>query len=71
MPSEIAHGLPYNVRRYGDRAHGQSVYYTRQIYRDGESIGIWEDYAKLWAADWKRIQAGSFHIFRGRVITDA
>ena len=71
MPNQISHGLPFNVRRYGDRSHGQSVYYTRRIYLDGEDIGALEDYAKLWPADWKLIQAGSFHIFNGRVITDA
>ena len=62
---------PYNVRRYGDRLHGQNVYYTRLVLLDGEPIGNWEDYAKLWVADWKRIQAGGFHLFRGRIIVDA
>ena len=53
---------PHNIRRYGDRAHGQSVYYTRIIYRDHEQIGVWEDYAKCWKEDWSRIRAGRFSI---------
>jgi hypothetical protein len=48
--------------------HGQSVYYDRHIFRDGEDLGIWSDYAKLWPNDWKRIQRGDFHLFRGGVI---
>ena len=59
---------PFNVRRYGDRLHGQSVYYDRRVSRDGEDVGVWEDYVSLWAADWKRIQAGDFHLFNGRII---
>ena len=69
MPKYTA-SPPWNVRRYGDRVHGQSVYYTRNIYRDGVDIGTWDDYAKLWAKDWRLIQTGGFHLFEGRIIVD-
>ena len=69
MPKYAA-GAPYNVRRYGDSYHGRSVYYTRHILRDGVDIGVWEDYARNWAEDWKRVQRGDFHLFKGRIIVD-
>ena len=58
---------PFNVRRYGDRWHGQSVYYTRSIYRDGVQVGVWEDYATLWRKDWKHIRVGEYLVVDGRV----
>ena len=47
-----------NRRHY----RGSSYYCSRIIYLDaankGQAVAVWEGWEKLWAEDWKRLQAG-------------
>ncbi len=55
MENKITASQPSNIRRYGNH-----VYCTRTILVNGQAAYMWENWARGWAEDWKRIKCGNF-----------